>query len=364
MNRPDDQVGTGARHDPVKSELVCYDQDASVRCILLEDDRPAECIVGPSDGQLRRQDILLGQVRQVVPALNGAFIDIGTDHDALLPLAEAPPGIKAGQSIVVQIKRISSAGKGHQVSTRIELAGPYAVLIVGRQPKRRSKLRALPAAEQSGWFDDDLGRLEAQWSQIHADSQSGRTPRRLYETDPLIQALDNWLTPNLSRIRVDGDALYRRVLDHLAGQMPWAVPRLERYRPVGDFGLAAVLGLTDLAERLVRQKIWLDDGGFIWIDLTEALTVIDVNSGKDTHGRQDRDLRLRTNLQAAPEISRQLRLRNIGGMIVIDFLRIKDDEGQQAVADAMRAALRRDRAPHRLLGYTSMGLFEMTRTAI
>jgi ribonuclease G len=144
--------------------------------------------------------------------------------------------------------------------------------------------------------------------------------------------------------------------------MPEFLPRLHFHRTQGDFGLADVLGFAALEEQLQQRRVRLEQGGSIILDPCEALTVIDVNSGHDTRGHDGRALRLRTNLQAACEIARQLRLRNIGGMVVIDFLRMKSPEDRQQVDVCLRALLDRDRASCKVHGFTAMGLFELMRT--
>jgi len=146
--------------------------------------------------------------------------------------------------------------------------------------------------------------------------------------------------------------------------MPPYLPLMSLFVPSRGYGLAAVLGLTDLPDILIRRKVWLDSGGFLVIDRTEAMTVIDVNSGKDVRGRENQSLRQRTNQQAAAEIARQLRLRNLGGIIVIDFVDMEDDSLRAEILDTMQQAMSRDRARHRLVGFTKLGLLEMTRTAL
>lgn len=359
----------------MNAELVIYPQDDQLCCVLTEDGQPVEWLVdtdlqtsglmtsGPQT--LHRQDILLGRVRQVTPALSCVFVDIGLPHDAMLPLADAPVGIKAGQSIIVQIHRLTNADKGHQVTTVIELPGPFAVYIPQGSAKRRSKLRAFPSDVQQKLYQEDLSRLEKIWNSLLADSLQGQVPRCLLAAGDLVQtALISFISPDLKRILIEGDELFSRTYALVKDLMPAYLPLLALHVPGKGYGLAAVLGLTDLAVRVRQRKIWLDNGGFLVIDHTEALTVIDVNSGKDVKGRVNSDLRRRTNQIAAVEIARQLRLRNLGGNIVIDFLNLPDDAARSDLYAVMTAAMLRDRAKHRLLGFTALGLLEMTRTAL
>ncbi|MDW7658624.1 MAG: ribonuclease E/G [Bacillota bacterium] len=362
MNGPaeTDQTVTAAQ-----TELIVYRQQDVVCCVLTEKGKPVEVIRATAEQVLHRQDIVLGMVRQILPALSCAFIDIGDDHDALLPIAEASPDIKAGQRIIVQVRKETAPGKGHRVTTRIELPGPYAVLLPFDHPRRRSKLRGLPRHEQDALYSKDLERLGNIWQEILLDSRTGSVPRPLYPFgDPCYTALITWVRPELVRIRVDDISLYNELYRQLTELMPQSLPLLQYQRREGDFGLAAILGLTDLDEQLKRRTVLLDGGGFIVIDRTEALTAIDVNSGRDTRGRSGQQLRLRTNLQAAAVIAGQLRLRNIGGMVVIDFLRSTQEADLLQIEQTFRQSLEQDRARLKLFGFSAMGLFELTRSAL
>lgn len=349
----------------METEIAIYRQAGTVCLVLLEDGKPSEVLSDDQLKPLRRQDIVLGRVRQVVPALNCAFIDIGEPHDAMLPLAEAPDGIKAGQPLLAQIHRVCGPAKGHQLTTRIQLPGPYAVFNTRSAPKRRSKLRAFPQEQQHELYSRDLERLQAAWERLQQESKSGTVPRRLLALgDPLYIALISYASAELKKIRVEGEDLFQQVYRQIAELMPAYLPLLSLHVPSQGYGLAAVLGLGDLEAALLRRKAWLDGGGYLVIDRTEALTVIDVNSGKDVRGHENTALRQRTNLQAAAEIARQLRLRNLGGIIIIDFLDLEDDEARAELQLALSESLARDRAKCRLVGFTGLGLFEMTRTAV
>lgn len=358
------QIPTMPDSPETKPEMIVYRQQNEIRCVLTENGRPVE-VIRAAESALRRQDLVLGVVRQVMPSLDAVFIDIGAQHDAWLPRAEARPDVKAGQTILVQIRKENAGGKGHRVTGRPELPGPYAVFLPFGRPRRRSKLRGFPAREQTTLFDNDLERLEQTWRQILQDSCSGPAPRLLHPFgDPCYTALISWSGPELTRIRVDDEDLYTSLYSLLASLMPQFLPLLHFHRRTGDYGLAAVLGLADLDEQLTRRTVLLDGGGSIVIDRNEALTAVDVNSGRDTRGRSGRELRLRVNLQAATAVAGALRLRNIGGMVIIDFLRSENDEDRTRITASLQQALTRDRARHKLYGFTAMGLFELTRTAL
>ena len=347
----------------MKAEIAIYRQDNCLNIVLLEDGQAVEWLCDADKTTIRRQDIILGKVTQVSAALASVFIDIGDSHDAILPLTEAPAKVKAGQQLIVQIRRLTADSKGHQATTRIRLAGPFAVYNPKGKSKPRSRLTAFDAAHQQAFFTADLQRLEQTWRQIDEQAVSGPVPRVLIPLgEPLHAALLRLITAETVKIRVEGEELFSRVYNLVQDLMPIYTPLLDLHVPRGGYGLAAVLGLGTLPDEVSRRKIWLKSGGFIVIDPTEAMTVIDVNSGKDTRGGENDALRLRTNCEAAAEIARQLRLRNTGGCIVIDFLNMASEEDQGKVVETMRQSLARDKAKSRIYGFTSMGLLEMTRS--
>ena len=368
LEKPQD---LSARSASVDAEMAVYREGEAVYYVLLENGKPVEWMADIPGQTLHRLDIYLGQVRQVVPALKCAFIKLGNGHDAMLPLADAPAEIKPGNPVIVQICREAPAGKGPRVTTRIELPGSFAVFKTHGSSKRRSKLAVFPRDVQDQLFATEHASLEQTWLRLVAESASGPVPRQLLAFGaPMTMALNTYVSPTLRRIRIEGAELFDTLFRHMQQSMPGFLSLLELYVPTADYGLAAVLSLTHLSDILSKRKVWLDQGGFITIDRTEAMTVIDVNSGKDTRGkdtldgRDSSDLRLRTNLQAAREIASQLRLRNTGGIIIIDFINMADDAERNAVQTALGEALAADRASSRLLGFTALGLFEMTRTAI
>ncbi|NLM76815.1 MAG: hypothetical protein GX173_01835 [Ruminococcaceae bacterium] len=354
-------------------ELVVYHSSQALYCVLMEGDQAVEVmqqelpVSNPASAAacLNRHDLMLGKVRQVLPALNCAFIDIGDDHDALLPLSEAPPEVRGGQTLMVQIRKRTPTHKGHQVTTRLALPGPYAVLRPHAAPLHRSKLRALPENLREDLFQRDLERLRKLWLTLAQEATAGPVPRCLYAFgDPCHMALITWTGPELRRIRVEDQVIYDKLYRLLQNIMPEYLPLLHYQRPQGDFSLAAIYGLTNLTSQLHQHMIYLDQGGSIVLETTEAMTVIDVNSGRDIRGSNVRALRLRTNLKAAEAVARQLRLRNLGGMVVVDFLRMQEDDDRQEVENLLCDLLRLDRARSVVYGFTAMGLFELVRTAI
>ena len=340
-------------------ELVVIRAKEQVSCLLLEDSRPLDLIRG--SGPINRHDLYLARVNRVVPALAGVFLDLAAGQTALLPLKEAGPDVKAGQQLLVQVRQVKDPPKGHQVTTKIRLAGPFAVYRPGQRPLRRSKLQALAPDKAEALFARDLARLEKEWLEAEEASQGGPVPRLILSLgEPCHQALCSWAGEGLERIVTDDRQLYDQLYDLFGRLLPEKLPALHFWRP-DHFSLAAAKGLADLDKLLTRKLIGLPGEGNIIIEKTEALTVIDVNSGSALKGQDEQQLRREINLAAAEMVAVHLKLRNIAGMVVIDFLR-QDETGQDEVAQALARALAGDRGRTRLLGFSAMGLFELIRT--
>lgn len=347
----------------MKAEIAIYRQNDCLNIVLLEDGQAVEWFFNNDETTIRCQDIILGKVTQVSAALASVFVDIGDSHDAILPLTDAPAKVKAGQPLIVQIRRLTGDSKGHQATTRIRLAGPFAVYNPKGKAKPHTRLAAFDAARQQALFAADLQRLEQAWQQINDQAASGPVPRILLPLgEPLHAALLRLISADTVKIRVEGNELFGQIDNLIQELMPVYTPLLHLHVPRDGYGLAAALGLGTLPDEVSRRKIWMKSGGFIVIDPTEAMTVIDVNSGKDMRGGENDTLRLRTNSEAVAEIARQLRLRNISGCIVIDFLNMASEADQVSILGKLREGLARDKAKCRIYGFTAMGLLEMTRS--
>lgn len=371
---PDGLAATAtARSAPVRLDILIYpDPDhpsGDAQAVLLENGSPVEWLRPPAPGAVLRQDILLGRVARIEPGLQAAFVEIGQPLAGLLPLKKAPPGLKPGQPIIVQIRRLAAAGKGHPLVSQPQLPGPFAVrdLTLSR-PLRRSKLAAFPPAEQERLFQADLANLDALWLRLQAEAAAGGPVPRLLArfADPIPLALAGWPVPGLQTIQVAGADCFALAERQILAFMPHLLPLL-RIHPSGSaFSLAEVFRVGDLADQVRQRRVWLDNGGFIVLDQTEALLAIDVNTGKASgkaNARNPSQLHRQTNGLAAAAIARQLRLRNIVGLVVIDFIRLADSAEQAAVLAELQAGLARDRGRIELGGYTRLGLVELVRTA-
>ena len=346
------------------SQIAIYQKDDTISCVLLEGKKPVERLVR-CGSCCRRLDIVTGTVRQIVPPLQAVFIEIGDVHDAFLPLKEAPSSVKPGQPVIVQISRQTPSYKGHKVTTAIQIPGPFAVFSSNGKHLKRSKLKGYDKAEQENLYERDLQRLQHQWQNIRQNAFEGTIPRLLLGCgDPVYRAIIDWVDNKTTRIQTDDLEIYRELEKWIRILQPEKLSLLHLTVPTDSFGLAEILALTDLDKLIRQKKVWLPGGGTIVIEQTEAFTSIDVNSGRDIKGRSDQSLRIRTNDEAIVEIVRQLRLRNTSGMVVIDFLRLKNPEDQERLNNRFRQELNLDRAKTKLFGFTGMGLFELIRTAL
>ncbi len=404
----------------VKTEIIINVASHESRIAILEDGRLAEILVERAEKERMVGDIYQGVVTAVLTGMQAAFVDIGLEKAAFLHISDMPgspgslveldletreevknaPGnpsisidalLHKGQEIIVQIKKESISTKGPRVSAVPSLAGRFMVLVpdgekVGVSRKitnrnERRRLRDLGHAlkpegvglivrtEASGKGERelrrDLKRLLTMWKRLQKQGEKSMGSKLLYKemgmTSSLIRDL---FTENVDRLVVDSKREYKHIHAYLKGVSPELRQTVEYYgdtRPIFDaFGIEAEI--EKLAERQVRFK----GGGYLVIDPTEALVAIDVNSGRSaSRGRAKQDETvLKTNLEAAREVARQLRLRDMGGLVVVDFIDMNTARDRKRVEDEMRQAIRRDRSKIRHSRITDFGLMEMTRQRV
>ena len=373
---------------------------SEVRATLVEDGTPVELIVERQNRASLVGNIYLGRVRRHAPGLAAAFVDIGLARDGFLPLgarrgadasdaeapAEPPKPPAEGEALCVQVVRDAFAGKGPQLSRRLSLAGCRLVYLPGGDRTAVSRLieddaerdrlaRSVTALARSGEgfvvrtaaegaTDDELAQdatyLRARWGDIEAARATARAPTLLHaEPEPIERVLRDLAFADVDTIRIDDSAAFARARAFCRRFAPAAEARLVLHR--GPAPLFDSAGIEDAVDRALAPRVALPSGGGIVIEATEALTVIDVNSGSLTGPAE---AALRTNLEAAEEAARQIRLRNLGGLIVVDFISMDDegaDESWARVLAALERALARDRVHVRLIGRTAAGLVEITR---
>jgi ribonuclease G len=346
-------------------------------------------------------NIYLGKVARVLPGMQSAFIDIGLERTAFLHVADiwsdrhnGESGrpiekiLAEGQSLLVQVLKDPLGTKGARLSTQISIAGRLLVYLpqekhigisqriegeAGREALRERLTRLVPGDEPGGFIvrtmaesatDDelaaDIAYLRKLWAEIRASASGALPPKLLHEDLSLGQrVLRDLVTDETSRIRVDSRENYVKLVAFAAEYTPKVEPLLEHY--TGERPLFDLFNIEEEIEKALARRVELKSGGYLIIDQTEAMTTIDVNTGGFVGARNFDDTIFKTNLEATQTVARQLRLRNLGGIIIIDFIDMENTEHREMVLDEFRKALARDHTKMSINGFTALGLVEMTR---
>lgn len=347
-------------------------------------------------------NIYKGKVVRVLPGMQAAFVDIGLERAAFIHAAEissregsAVEPISAlvheGQSLVVQVTKDPIGSKGARLTTQLSIPSRYLVYMprtahVGISLKiedeaERERLKQVVAdciaaegIEETGGFilrtaadgarsEDilaDIRYLRRLWLQISSQMQSAATPSVIYEDLSLaLRTLRDLVNAKIEKIRIDSRETFQKVCQFVDELMPEVADRLEHYpgeRPIFD-----LYGVEDEIQKALERKVLLKSGGYLIIDPTEAMTTVDVNTGGFVGHRTLEETIFKTNLEAATAIARQMRLRNLGGIIIIDFIDMEDEEHQRQVLRTLEKQLERDHAKTNIIGITELGLVQMTR---
>lgn len=340
-------------------------------------------------------NIYLAKVKNVVPSNGACFVEITPGKLCFLPLEEAPGRVKAGEEFPVQITREAMKTKLPSCTTHLSLPGKYVVIsrdqrVLGLSSKLSSSRRKelLSFLQEAGLIDEDrhcnspysfvirtnaeqlepsgYEALTAEWKSLEAQLdnclQNARTRTCyscLYQSVPdLVRMVRDLRETSYDEILTDQKDLY----DWLKQEMPKAPLRLYTDERIS---LSSLYGVNAKLETALERRVWLKSGGYLVIDLTEALTVIDVNSGKYSVKRGDPDsTAMLINKEAAEEISLQLKLRNLSGIILVDFINLENEQDQKLLLDYMRKLCKDDPVPTRVIDITALGLMEITRKKI
>jgi len=345
-------------------------------------------------------NIYKGKVAEIVPSLNAAFVDIGLEKKGFLYLDEVIdidfelgrkqyPSLKRGQEIIVQVTKEPYGTKGPRVSTHITLPGRYLVLMpcdphigVSRRIEDEREKRRLKEILDDLKLPKDVGfivrtasygkthqqlRLDAYfllklWSKIKRSIQYKPAPSLIYEDyDITLRVIRDSFTEDIDKVIVNSKKHYLQIYRFVKTFLRHLIKRIEFYR--GD-DLFQEKGIEGQIEKIFESKVYLKSGAYIVIEPTEGLVVIDVNSGSFKKQLSLEESAFRINLEAIDEIVRQLRLRDLGGIIVIDFIDMQDENHRYKVFNALKETLRSDRAHYDILGISRFGLVEMTRERI
>ncbi len=370
------------------------------RVAILEQGAVQELLVERGSNRGLVGNIYLGRVGRVLPGMQSAFIEIGLTRAAFLHVADIWASNKSaeqkpiekllqdGQTLIVQVIKDPIGSKGARLSTQISIAGRLLVYLPGDQhigisqriedeverEHLREKVHSLMPTGETGGFivrtvaetatDEeltaDIEYLIKLWRGIATTAKTAPPQMLLYQDlDLSLRVLRDLVTRETERIVVDSRETHARMQDFAERYTRQSLAVLEQYG--GERPLFDLFGVEDEIERGLKRRVDLKSGGYVIIDQTEALVTVDVNTGAFVSGRSFDDTIFKTNLEATQAIARQLRLRNLGGIIIVDFIDMDSDEHQGAVLAEFRKALSRDRTRVTVNGFTQLGLVEMTR---
>jgi len=397
----------------MNKEIIINSSLGETRIAILEDGKLVELFVEKPDRERMVGDIYLGKVVNVIKGMRAAFVNIGQKQDAFLHFSDIgesfstvsaiidrdednhvnegipPDEIKVGQEILVQIIKEPISTKGSRLTTQISIPGRFSVLVpnspmVGISKKidsikERRRLRKIARSIRPDGFGiivrtvaegrnepvlkADVESLHKIWQKLEKKLKNIKPPMLVYKdmgmTSSVIRDL---FTRDVNKLIVDSRKLYREITSYLKDVARNLVNSVEHYNkriPIFDY-----YGIETEIEKSLARKVWLKSGGYIIFDQTEALAAIDVNSGKFIGHRDHEQNSLRINLEAATEIARQLRLRDLGGIIVIDFIDMRDEKNKKRLYDEFKRELRKDRAQANITPISEFGLIEMTRERV
>jgi ribonuclease E len=403
--------GRERRGRPVGRYLMCvHVRPHATQIAVLEGRTLVEHYVSRAADDATQIDgnIYRGRVQNVLPGMEAAFIDIGTPKNAVLYRGDvrydtedvetaksASPRIeemlRPGQVILCQVTKNPIGAKGARLTQEVSLPGRFVVMVPNStafgiskrlDDNERKRLRRIvdevrPAghglivrtAAEGASQDElrhDVERLVALWAAIEAEANRSNAPGLLYrEPDLAVRIVREEFNREYRNVVIDDEDLYAQVRDYIEQVNPELVDRVEYYDPVVEnLPIFERFHVHEQLHKALDRKVWLPSGGSIIIERTEALTVIDVNTGKNVGKSNLEETVYRNNLEAAEEIARQLRLRDIGGIIVIDFIDMEIRDNRDRVSAALRSALARDKTRTQVFDISELGLVEMTRKRV
>ncbi|WP_028024186.1 ribonuclease E [Enterovibrio calviensis] len=384
--------------------LINATQKEELRVALVDGQRLYDLDIESSGHESKKANIYKGRITRIEPSLEAAFVDYGSERHGFLPLKEIAreyfpdnysyqgrPNIKEvlkeGQEVIVQVDKEERGNKGAALTTFISLAGSYLVLMPNNpraggisrriEGEERSQLKeamsglTLPqgmglivrtagvgkSAEELEW---DLNYLLNNWERIQGAAETKVAPFLIYqESDVIARAFRDYLRRDIGEVLIDSEKVYNQARERIQATRPDFLQRVKHYE--GEVPLFSHYQIESQIESAFQREVRLPSGGSIVIDPTEALTSIDINSARATKGSDIEETALQTNLEAADEIARQLRLRDLGGLVVIDFIDMTPVRHQREVENRLREAVRMDRARVQIGRISRFGLLEMSR---
>ncbi|WP_420887810.1 Rne/Rng family ribonuclease [Brevibacterium luteolum] len=395
-----------ARRESVERTMLVRDRDDRTQLVVTEDGIAVEHYLSESKAQASLiGNVYLGKVQNVLPSMEAAFVDIGKGRNAVLYAGEVnwdalgmdgkprriELALSPGDSVLVQVTKDPIGHKGARLTAQISLPGRFLVYVPGNdmtgisrklpdnERQRLKKLLKQMVPESAGVIvrtaaegasetelGRDIERLSKRWESIEKKSKSTKTtaPQLLYkEPDMIVRIIRDVFNEDFSALVVDGDESWETIHEYVEAVAPDLLERLSRYEEDGD--IFDHYRVSEQIDKALQRKVMLPSGGSLVIDRTEAMTVIDVNTGKFTgSGGNLEETVTKNNLEAAEEVIRQLRLRDIGGIIVVDFIDMVLESNRDLVVRRLVECLGRDRTRHQVAEVTSLGLVQMTRKRI
>ncbi len=393
----------------MSEEILINVTPMETRVALIENGLLQEVFIERPSSRGRVGDIFVGKVVRVMPGMEAAFVDIGLERAAFIHNSDivpiGPDGIEVredspqpvqlllreGQFIVVQVAKDAISSKGARLTTHLTLPSRNLVYLprsrhIGisqrledeaerqrlinlldsclEEQQLRDKggyiIRTAAEGVDAGTLASDIRFLHRLWGAVERRIDRGGEIRTVYRDVPIyLRTLRDLITASVEKIRVDSEPSHREIADFMEEFIPDARAELEQYR--GDRPIFDVYGVEDEINRALSRKVKLKSGGDLVIDQTEAMTTIDVNTGGYLGSRNHAETVLKTNLEAANAIARQLRVRNLGGIIILDFIDMQDEEHRRQVQRTLSRALDKDPARTTITGISQLGLIEMTR---
>lgn len=402
------------RQEDTRYRLLVESDRHQTRVAVLEEGRLTEIHLERKKSKSVVGSVFKGRVSRILPGMQAAFVDIGLARDAFLyagdvrealsaidDLSDADPQtqefppiavppieemLTAGQELVVQVVKAPLPNKGARITTEITLPGRYLVFVptvssngISRRlqdPDERERLRTLLddlEADDGGLivrtagegklredFEEDLSVLRLKWQEIAERAQTARAPSVLHGEEGLaLRFIRDRFTAEIEVVMVDGTEAFDEIVSFIRDLAPGLVDRVRFWNEEGT--LFEELGIERAIDAALRSKVWLPSGGYIVINPTEALVAIDVNTGRFVGGKDLETTVMHTNLEAIEEIVRQIRLRDLSGIIVIDLIDMTEPENRETVFSALEKEMKKDRAKHQVLSLSEFGLVEITR---
>ncbi|MER0246810.1 Rne/Rng family ribonuclease, partial [Streptomyces sp. HSW2009] len=395
-----------ARREAVERVMVVRQSGERTQIGVLEDNVLVEHFVNKEQATSYVGNVYLGKVQNVLPSMEAAFVDIGKGRNAVLYAGEVnfealgmghgprriETALKSGQSVLVQVTKDPIGHKGARLTSQVSLPGRYLVYVpegsmtgISRKlpDTERARLKQIlkkivpedagvivrTAAEGASEEEltRDVARLQNQWEEIQQKAKNGgssHAPTLLYgEPDMTVRVVRDIFNEDFSKVIVSGEGAWQTIHGYVSNVAPDLAERLQKW--TSDVDVFATYRIDEQLMKALDRKVWLPSGGSLVIDRTEAMVVVDVNTGKFTgQGGNLEETVTRNNLEAAEEIVRQLRLRDLGGIIVIDFIDMVLESNRDLVLRRLLECLGRDRTKHQVAEVTSLGLVQMTRKRV